>query len=64
MKLMVFAFNCVTVLLIYMELARYFLKDKVSIVSQIFDSYFKSFCDEREKAPDAFIVTHILLLMG
>ena len=61
---MVFAFNCVTVLLIYMEFARYFLKDKVPIVSQIFDSYFKSFCDEREKDPDAFIVTHILLLMG
>jgi len=33
MKLMVFAFNCVTVMLIYMELARYFLKDKVPIVS-------------------------------
>ena len=64
MKLIVFAFNCVTVLLIYMELARYFLKDKVGYVSRIFDNYFKSYCDEREKAPDAFIITHILLLMG
>ena len=64
MKFMVFAFNCVSVLLIYMELARYFLKDKVQQVRSIFDKYFKSFCDERERVPDAFIVTHILLLMG
>ncbi len=61
---MVFAFNCVGVLLIYMELARYFLKDHVPFIKNIFDDYFKSFCDEREKSPNAFIITHILLLIG
>jgi hypothetical protein len=61
---MVFAFNCVSVFLIYLELSRYFLKDHVPLIKGFFDDYFKSFCDERERAPDAFIVTHILLLMG
>ena len=61
---MVFAFNCVSVLLIYMELARYFLKDHISLIKNIFDDYFKSFCDEREKSSNAFIITHILLLTG
>jgi hypothetical protein len=60
----VFAFNSITVLLLYLELARYFLKEKVPIVKQVFDNYFKAFCDEREKSPNAFIITHILLLMG
>ena len=61
---MTFAFNSITVLLMYMELARYFLKDHVPFVKSIFDTYFKSFCDEREKSPNSFIITHILLLMG
>jgi len=47
MKLMVFAFNCVTVLLIYIEFARYFLKDRV-LAAHYINSYFKSFSDERE----------------
>ena len=63
-KLIVFAFNSITVLLLYLELGRYFLKDHVPPVKHIFDSYFKGFCDKREKSPNAFIITHILLLMG
>lgn len=62
--MMVFAFNCVSVLMIYIELSRYFLKDHIELIKTVFDSYFKTFCDEREKSPDAFIITHILLLLG
>jgi hypothetical protein len=61
---MTFAFNCVTVALLYLEFARYFLKDHVPSIKSLFDGYFKSFCDERERKADAFIITHILLLMG
>ena len=61
---MVFAFNCVTVILLYIEMARYFLRDDVPLIKGVFDRFFKSFCDEREKDPNAFIITHILLLMG
>ncbi len=57
---MVFAFNCVSVLLIYVELARYQYPSAKSIV----DKFFKGFCDEREKGDQAFVVTHIFLLMG
>ena len=61
---MVFAFNCVTVLMILIELTRYFFKDEEPFIKRTFETYFKSFCDEREKAPDALIVTHIFLLIG
>jgi hypothetical protein len=62
---MTFAFNSITVLLIYIELLRYFLRDHLPILkSTKFDGFFKAFCDAREKKPDAFIMTHILLLMG
>ena len=61
---MVFAFNCVTVLLILIELTRYFFKDEVPYIKTTFENYFKSYCDAREKAPDALIVTHIFLLIG
>ena len=59
-----FAFNSITVLLLHLELARYFLRDDVPMIKQAFDGYFKAFCDEREKSPNAFIITHVLLLMG
>lgn len=61
---MVFAFNCFSVGMLYVELARYFLKDHVPQIRVVFDQYFKSFCDKREQSKDAFIITHILLLMG
>jgi hypothetical protein len=61
---MTFAFNSISVLLIYVELARYYLKDHSSIIKGMFEGFFKRFCDEREKGSDAFIVTHIMLLMG
>jgi aspartate ammonia-lyase len=49
----------------YLEFGRYFLKDNVPmVVGALFDHFFKSFCDEREKNERAFIITHILLLMG
>ena len=61
---MVFAFNSLTIILIYVELGRYALRDKVPLVNKLFDGFFKGFCDEREKNERAFIITHILLLMG
>ena len=61
---MVFAFNCFSVGMLYVELGRYFLKDHMPQIKTIFDQYFKSFCDAREQSKDAFIITHILLLMG
>jgi len=61
---MVFAFNSLTVVLLYLEFGRYFLRDKIPAVNQLFDGFFKSFCDEREKNERAFIITHVLLLMG
>ena len=61
---MVFAFNCVTVLLLILELARYFMSDDATFVKTGINQFFKNYCDEREKAPNAFIITHILLLMG
>lgn len=61
---MVFAFNCFSVGMLYVELARYFLKDHIPQIRVVFDQYFKSFCDAREQNKDAFIITHILLLMG
>jgi dolichol kinase len=54
---MIFAFNCVSVLLIIVEMIRY------AFDSEILNKYFKSYCThEREK--NGLIVTHIQLLMG
>ena len=61
---MVFAFNCITVILIAIELMRYFLKNEIPAVKIYVDSYFTSYVDIREKAPGALIVSHILLLLG
>lgn len=61
---MVFAFNCVTVLLLLLELTRFFLKDTVPLVRNTLEKFFKNYCDQREKGPNALIITHILLLMG
>jgi len=49
--------------MIYIELLRYFFRDSQSI-KNTFDVYFKSYCDSREKEPNALIVTHIFLLIG
>jgi hypothetical protein len=58
-RLMVFAFNCVTVALIFLELLRFggFLPSGVT-------KLFKSLSDGREKAEATMITTHIYLLMG
>lgn len=61
---MVFAFNCVTVFMILIELVRYFFKEDVPFIKNTFETYFKSFCDSREQAPHALIITHIFLLIG
>ena len=61
---MVFAFNCVTVTLILIELLRYNFASKSSFIKKNIDSFFKTYVDEREQKSDSLIVTHILLLMG
>jgi dolichol kinase len=54
---MIFAFNCVSVFLIMIEMARY------SFETDILNKYFKTYCThEREKT--GLIVSHIQLLMG
>ena len=61
---MVFAFNCVTVTLILIELLRYNFASKSSFIKKNIDSFFKTYVDDREQKSDSLIVTHILLLMG
>ena len=61
---MVFQFNISSVAFIYVELARYFLRNDVAFIRNVIDLFFKKYCDQREKGADAFIITHILLLMG
>lgn len=58
-RMMVFAFNCVTVALIYLETFRHagFLPKPVS-------DWFKRFSEGREHLPQNIIMTHIYLLMG
>eukprot|EP00347_Sterkiella_histriomuscorum_P023226 403335466 len=65
-QMMTFAFNCVSVLLILIEMIRYFMKKKneKGLILNSLDSYFKAFTDQREQQPNQLIVTHILLLMG
>uniref|UniRef100_A0A7S3FVZ0 dolichol kinase n=1 Tax=Strombidium rassoulzadegani TaxID=1082188 RepID=A0A7S3FVZ0_9SPIT len=59
-KLMVFAFNCVSVALIAIEVLRYSGK----YFPQEFSAWFKKFSDGRERLPNTMILTHIYLLMG
>lgn len=58
-RLLIFAFNCVTVALIILECLRWGgrLPESVS-------RWFKSFANGREKLPETMLVTHIYLLMG
>jgi len=63
---MVFAFNCVSVALIIVELYR-FNYNKLGLFIHFgkeLDGYFKKFSDAREKGEDLLIFTHILLLLG
>ena len=58
-RLMMLAFNCVSVFLILLEAARWagYLPEKVTV-------WFKEFSDGRERLQDTLITTHIYLLMG
>jgi hypothetical protein len=58
-RLMVFAFNCVSVALIFLEALRF-----GGMLPQNFSRWFKEMSDGREKEPNTLIVTHIYLLMG
>lgn len=64
LKFTIFAFNCVTVLLILIESYRFSNKNSKSVVIQNLNSYFKRYCDKREKEDSSVIISHILLLMG
>ena len=58
-RLLIFAFNCVSVFLIIVECIRYGGHMPVSV-----SSWFKSFANGRERLPETLLVTHIYLLMG
>ena len=65
---MVFAFNCVTVLLILVEVFRCKYgrmegNEVYYVIARQLDGYFSSFCDGRE-GQGKLIVTHIYLLIG
>ena len=55
---MVFAFNAVSVWLIMIEQTRQHYKPR------FLQTFFTSFCDEREQKKDGPIVTHLYLLLG
>lgn len=58
--LLVFALNCVTVALVILELVRY----SGLVLSPEQSSWFKQFCEGRERLQNTTIFTHIYLLMG
>ena len=58
-RLMVFAFNCVTVFLILVEVLRF-----SGVLSQNVSKWFKEKSSGRERMADTLIATHIWLLMG
>ena len=57
--LLVFAFNSVSVVMIGIEILRY-----ANMLPQHVSDWFKSFCLDRERLPDAMILSHIYLLTG
>jgi len=59
-RMLIFAFNCVSVLLIYIELLRY----NGNILPQEVSLWFKRNSTGRERMADTMICTHIYLLMG
>jgi dolichol kinase len=59
-RMLIFAFNCVTVALIIIEVLRY----SGGILPESFSKWFKSMSNGRERIPANMIVTHIYLLMG
>jgi len=58
-RLMVFAFNCVSVALILIEALRF-----SQLLPHNFSMWFKRMSDGREKEPGTLIATHIYLLIG
>jgi dolichol kinase len=58
-RLIVFAFNCVTVALILLEILRF-----GGHLPQAFSDWFKDMSSGRERDADTVIATHIWLLMG
>ena len=58
-RLLVFAFNCVSVLLISIEILRY-----ANMLPKSVSDWFKSFCTDRERLPESMILSHIYLMMG
>jgi len=58
-RLIVFAFNCVTVALILLEILRF-----GGHLPQSFSDWFKDKSSGRERQNDTLIATHIWLLMG
>ena len=58
-RFIVFAFNCVSVALIYLEILRW-----SGGLAESTSKWFKSFCSDRERLPSTIIITHIYLLMG
>lgn len=59
-RMIVFAFNCVSVFLIFIEIIRW----GEGIFPQRMTTWFKQFCNGRERMAETMILTHIYLLMG
>ena len=60
-RLLVFAFNCVTVLFIFIELVRY--SNQGSAVGDYLNACFIKFADSREQM-NQLMLTHLYLMMG